>query len=124
MDELDSVIDSRELDVDCRRCGWRGERPLAWLRAQRDMNCPACRSVIVLNTSERRRQMAAVRRQVEALHRQLSDTIPSAAGMMTGRESGHTSTTTHLQLSLMVVYRDSARRRADVSSRRTARTKR
>src|ERR1700742_908323 len=104
MADLETLIDSRELDIDCRQCGWRGGRPLAWLRVQRDMNCPACRAVIVLNTSERRRQMAAVRRQVEALHQQLTDTIPSASRMLTRLEStAHHSTATNLELSLVMV---------------------
>jgi hypothetical protein len=83
MTALNDLIGSRELTVECRHCGWAGPRPLSWLSGQRDMYCPACVGVIVLNTSERRLEIAALHRQVSSLHDQLTDSITSAIGIMT-----------------------------------------
>ncbi len=78
MAALDDLIEARELEVRCAHCEWAEFRVLGWLSARRDMNCPTCLSVIVLNTSERRREIACLRRQVFALHDLLVDTIPAA----------------------------------------------
>jgi hypothetical protein len=77
MSDLTAVIGSKELPVDCGQCNWQDARCLDWLLVHRDMICPGCGGVIVLNTSERRRQMAALQRQVRALHEQLVETLSS-----------------------------------------------
>jgi hypothetical protein len=84
MGALNEVIESTELPVHCRRCGWTEQRTVMWLSAHRDMNCPACCSVIVLNTSERRREISQLRRQLAALHDHLSDLIPLAGHLLNG----------------------------------------
>ncbi len=76
---LDEVIGLRNLDVNCRLCGWAEARTVAWLSTRRDMNCPSCASVIVLNTSEFKRSIAALRRQVAALQQQLTETFTARA---------------------------------------------
>jgi hypothetical protein len=75
MSELTAVIGSKELPVNCGQCNWQGARCLDWLLVHRDMICPDCGGVIVLNTSERRRQMVTLQRQVRALHEQLAQTL-------------------------------------------------
>lgn len=75
MSALSEAIESREIEVQCRCCGWSELRTLNWLGARRDMHCPACLSVIVLNTSERRREISHLRRQMAALHEHFADVI-------------------------------------------------
>lgn len=92
MSELDQVIDGREIDIKCWHCGWTEPRTLAWLSEQRHMNCPGCSSVIVLDSSEVRREITRQRRQLSALHGQMLDTL-RAAGYIS-RRSAATSRTT------------------------------
>lgn len=42
------------------------------------MLCPSCAEVIVLDTSDLRRQIASVHRQMSLMHKQLAETIPAA----------------------------------------------
>jgi hypothetical protein len=86
-EDLVPLIESYEFEIDCRHCGWSGRHNVGWLNARRDMNCPACRGVIVLNTSERRRQIAALRRQVAALREQLHGSILYARSVLSGAVS-------------------------------------
>jgi ribosomal protein S27E len=78
MAELDEVIEGREIDIKCWHCGWTEPRTLAWLSAQRHMNCPVCTSVIVLDSSEMRREINRQRRQLSALHGQMVNLLQSA----------------------------------------------
>ena len=78
-EELSELIDSREIDIKCWQCGWSEPRTLAWLSAQRHMNCPGCSSVIVLDSSEVRREIARQRRQLSALHGQMVSLLESAS---------------------------------------------
>jgi hypothetical protein len=83
-ESIAALVDSYELEIDCRLCGWRGQRMVGWLNARRDMHCPRCRAVIVLNTSERQRRIAALRRQVAALREQLCGSLESAEDALSG----------------------------------------
>jgi ribosomal protein S27E len=78
MAELNDLIDSREIDIKCWHCGWSDARTLAWLSSQRHMNCPGCSSVIVLDSSEVRREIARQRKQLSALHGQMVNLLESA----------------------------------------------
>jgi ribosomal protein S27E len=78
MDELNELIEGREIDIKCWQCGWTEPRSLAWLSAQRHMNCPVCSSVIVLDSSEVRREIARQRKQLSALHGQMLNLLQSA----------------------------------------------
>jgi hypothetical protein len=78
MAELNDLIEGREIDVKCWLCGWIESRTLAWLSAQRHMNCPSCRSVIVLDSSEMRREITRQRKQLSTLHGQMVTLLQSA----------------------------------------------
>jgi hypothetical protein len=78
MAELNDLIEGREIDITCWQCSWTEPRTLAWLSAQRHMNCPGCSSVIVLDSSEVRREIARQRRQLSALHGQMVNLLQSA----------------------------------------------
>lgn len=78
MSALNDLIESREVEIRCPHCGWRELRTLRWLAPLRDMNCTACRNVIVLNTSERKREIACLRRQISTLHDQLAGMMPAS----------------------------------------------
>src|ERR1700761_8868373 len=78
MAELNELIESREIDIKCWQCGWTEPRTLAWLSAQRHMNCPGCSSVIVLDSSELRREISRQRKQLSALHGQMVNLLESA----------------------------------------------
>jgi hypothetical protein len=69
------LIESRELDVECRPCGWTESRTIAWLLTHRDMECPNCLGIIVLNTSDMKDRMRHLRRQVSDLRRHLGESI-------------------------------------------------
>jgi hypothetical protein len=71
MSELQQVIEGRELDIRCWHCGWMETRTLNWVSSKRHMSCPTCSSVIVLDTSEVRREIGRQRRQLAALHGQI-----------------------------------------------------
>jgi len=109
MSPLNDLIGSRKLDVCCRLCGWTGTRALDWLSVQRDMNCPACTSVIVLNTSEFKRAIASLRRQVSMLHQQLAAVIPAegCTGGHAPRPLRTPSAQANGELALLRVYRQS-----------------
>jgi hypothetical protein len=98
MASLTAVIESKELQIECRPCGWRDYRSLSWLSDHRDMVCPVCLGVIVLNTSDRRREMAALRRQAYTLHDQLTISIPATIRPLPAKP--------RLALTLLRQYRD------------------
>ncbi len=117
MSALSEAIESRELAVRCPHCAWSDLRAISWLSERRDMNCPACRGVIVLNTSERRREISLLRRQVAILHKHLADLIPAADHFVNGTR--RPVRTTDMALALAGVYRENLfGRRSEVRSRR------
>jgi PHP family Zn ribbon phosphoesterase len=78
MGPLSDLIETRSLAVACPHCTWSGYRSLSWLSERRDMTCPTCDGVIVLNTSARRREIAHERRMVSTLHDHFVKMIPVA----------------------------------------------
>jgi hypothetical protein len=112
-EELTALVDSYELEIQCGLCRWRGQRPVGWLSARRDMICPRCRSVIVLNTSERQRQIAALRRQVATLREQLKGSLESAEHALSGSHLARPDApgAPASKLGLWQLYGDEARRR-------------
>ncbi len=78
MFDLQEVIEGREIDVRCWHCGWSEARTLSWLSSKRHMTCPTCDSVIVLDTSEVRREIMRQRKQLAALHGQMVDVLESS----------------------------------------------
>jgi hypothetical protein len=124
--DLTSVIEALQLRIECRHCGCCEDKTLSWLSTRRDMNCCRCGGVIVLNTSELKREIAALRRQVASLHRQLSGTIP-AAGCVMDKANGLIRSTLPPpvpELSLVHAYRDSSGRGLNGQSRAAARFRR
>jgi hypothetical protein len=112
-EDLLALIDSYEFEIDCRHCGWSGRYSVGWLNARRDMNCPACRGVIVLNTSERRRQITALRRQVAALREQLHGSLLSARSVLSGTAfARHGAGAPLSTLGLWQIYGGGRRRRS------------
>jgi hypothetical protein len=121
--ELAALIESYELEIDCGHCGWAGQRNLGWLGTHRDMNCPACGGVIVLNTSERRRRISAVRRQVAALHEQLSDSLSGAQHALTSPHSASKAAASDT-LSQLGLFRQYGNKAGDAAPRRVTRARR
>ena len=78
MADLDDLIERREIDVCCWHCDWSGTRTLHWVAAQRHMSCPACASVIVLDSSNLRREITRQRKQLSALHGQMVHLLQGA----------------------------------------------
>jgi ribosomal protein S27E len=113
--DLTNVIEMLQLRVECRHCGHIEEKTLSWLSARRDMNCCQCGGVIVLNTSERKREIAALRRQVESLHEQLADVMPAAHNLVTqsGRLLRAAIPSVRPELSLLHAYRETSGRAAN-----------
>jgi hypothetical protein len=79
MAELDEVIEGREIEVRCWHCGWAESRALNWVAAQRHMGCPTCESVIVLDSSEVRREINRQRKQLQALRGQMVSLLEGAS---------------------------------------------
>jgi hypothetical protein len=78
MGDMREVIESSEIRVSCWQCEWADYRTIGWLGARRDMNCPACSSVIVLDTSKVRAAIAHQRQQLAALHGQMTQLLEGA----------------------------------------------
>jgi hypothetical protein len=76
--DLNEVIEHREIEISCWQCGWKEARTLSWVASQRHMNCPTCESVIVLDSSQVRREITRQRKQLSALHGQMVNLLQSA----------------------------------------------
>ena len=114
MTALPDLIEAREITIQCRPCGWTEQRSVSWLSTQRDMICPSCQRVVVLNTSEIKRKIASLRRQCSTMHKQLVEIIPSANHCMQRETSqlNRVAVRTQTQFALMQVYRSRTSRRA------------
>jgi hypothetical protein len=77
MSNLQQVLEEREIDVRCWQCGWTEARTMSWLSSKRHMSCPTCDSVIVLDTSQVRREIMRQRKQLAALHGQMVNLLES-----------------------------------------------
>jgi hypothetical protein len=75
--DLQQVLEEREIDVRCWQCGWTEARTMSWLSSKRHMSCPTCDSVIVLDTSQVRREIMRQRKQLAALHGQMVNLLES-----------------------------------------------
>ena len=79
METLEELIDAQLIDVYCSRCRHTTPKELKSLRTARDMHCPMCDAMIVLNTSKMKNQIRTMERQMRSLHCQLMDTITARA---------------------------------------------
>jgi ribosomal protein S27E len=109
MSELQQVIEGRELDIRCWQCGWMEARTLSWVSSRRHMSCPTCSSIIVLDTSEVRREILRQRKQIAALHGQMVRIMDTSSTQLlcTVRQSNGRP---NLDLALAHRHPDSSRR--------------
>jgi hypothetical protein len=78
MQDLIESIEERKLLVRCWHCDWTEHRTLSWFSGQRHMSCPECESIIVLDTSDVRRELARQRRQLTELRDQIAKLLGDA----------------------------------------------
>ena len=110
MSELHEVIEGRELDIRCWHCGWVEARTLSWVSSKRHMSCPTCNSVIVLDTSEVRREIVRQRKQLAALHGQMVKIMDMSAKQPTLRAVRPAGCRPNLDLALAHRHPDISRR--------------
>lgn len=58
---MSGLFDSQSLDIPCPQCGKKTPQTVAWLKANAEMVCPGCQTVIALD----RDQLFATIKQVE-----------------------------------------------------------
>jgi ribosomal protein S27E len=75
MDKIAEIVSAYELTIDCEKCGAQTPKPIGWIRAHRDMKCPHCAAVIVLNTSRITATIRSVERRLGDLQTQLTERI-------------------------------------------------
>jgi len=73
--EVEQLLEQREIDVDCWKCGHTSALTLRWISAHREMSCAECGTLIILNTSKLQGEVARLRRQLGALHSQMSGVL-------------------------------------------------
>jgi hypothetical protein len=69
------IINAYELPISCEKCGAQTQQAIGWIRQRRDMNCPSCDAVIVLNTSRITATIRGVERRLGDLQSQLTERI-------------------------------------------------
>jgi hypothetical protein len=69
------IVSAYELTIGCDKCGAQTPRTIGWIRLHRDMKCPECAAVIVLNTSRITATMRSVERRLGDLKTQLTERI-------------------------------------------------
>ena len=75
METIGDIVSAYELTIGCDKCGAQATRTIGWIRTRRDMSCPGCAGVIVLNTSRITGTIRSVERRLGDLHVQLSERI-------------------------------------------------
>jgi ribosomal protein S27E len=74
-DTIEEIVSAYELTISCEKCGAQTQQTIGWIRQQRDMRCPACDAVIVLNTSRITGTIRSVERRLGDLQSQLTERI-------------------------------------------------
>jgi hypothetical protein len=69
------IVSNYELAIACEKCGAQCQKTIGWIRLHRDMKCPGCDSVIVLNTSRIMGTIRSVERRLGDLKSQLTERI-------------------------------------------------
>jgi hypothetical protein len=69
------IVSNYELPIGCERCGAQTQKTIGWIRLHRDMKCPGCDAVIVLNTSRIAGTIRSVERRLGDLQTQLTERI-------------------------------------------------
>jgi hypothetical protein len=79
--EVEELLEQREIDVDCWKCGGKAQLTLHWVSTHRDMCCADCGTLIILNTSRLQGEVTRLRRQLGALHAQMSGVMTDVKKM-------------------------------------------
>jgi hypothetical protein len=69
------IVSAYELTISCEKCGAQSEKAIGWIRLHRDMKCPGCDAVIVLNTSRITGTIRSVEKRLGDLQTQLTERI-------------------------------------------------
>ena len=72
---ISEIVSNYELPIDCDQCGAQIQKTIGWIRVHRDMKCPQCEAVIVLNTSRIMGTIRSVERRLGDLQTQLTERI-------------------------------------------------
>lgn len=72
---LGEIVNAYELTIGCEKCGAQNQQTIGWIRTHRDMKCPGCDAVIVLNTSRITGTIRSVERRLNDLQSQLTARI-------------------------------------------------
>jgi hypothetical protein len=79
--EVEEMLEQREIEVDCWKCGNKAQLTLHWVSTHRDMCCADCGTLIILNGSKLQGEVARLRRQLSALHTQMSGVLTGVKKM-------------------------------------------
>jgi hypothetical protein len=79
--EVEELLEQREIEVDCWKCGSKAQLTLHWISTHRDMCCIDCGTLIILNTSRLQGEVTRLRRQLGALHAQMSGVLTDVKKM-------------------------------------------
>jgi hypothetical protein len=74
-ESIAEIVSNYELTIACEKCGAQCQKAIGWIRLHRDMKCPGCDAVIVLNTSRITGTMRSVERRLGDLQSQLTERI-------------------------------------------------
>jgi transcription initiation factor IIE alpha subunit len=74
-DTIAQIVSAYELTISCEKCGTQSQQTIGWIRLHRDMKCPGCDAVIVLNTSRITGTIRSVERRLGDLQTQLTERI-------------------------------------------------
>ena len=77
--EVEALLEQREIEVECWQCANKAQLTLHWVSTNRDMCCADCGTLIILNTSKLQGEVARLRRQLGALHTQMSGVLNDVA---------------------------------------------
>ena len=69
------IVSAYELPIACEKCNAQTQKTIGWIRLQRDMKCPGCGAIIVLNTSRITGTIRSVERRLGDLQSQLTERI-------------------------------------------------
>lgn len=72
---LAEIVSAYELIIPCGKCGAQSPKTIGWLRLHRDMRCPECDALIILNTSRITGTIRSVERRLGDLQTQLTERI-------------------------------------------------
>ena len=72
---IEKIVSAYELAIVCDKCGAPSTKTIGWIKLHRDMKCPGCDAVIVLNTSRITGTIRSVERRLGDLQAQLTERI-------------------------------------------------